>query len=136
MFFLGSSPIAWQTQKQRVVSLSSCEAEYIAATSAPCLGVWLARLLAEVQGNDPRVTVLKVDNKSVISLCKNPVFHDRSKHMDTKFHYIRQGIEERQIEVEFIPSDEQVANILTKPLGRVKFCDLRSNVGVVEIVGR
>nr|CAD40418.3 OSJNBa0065J03.14 [Oryza sativa Japonica Group] len=84
LFFLGSSPIVWQSQKQKVVALSSSKAEYIAATGAACLGIWLARLLAEVLGSDPGKALLKVDNKSAISLCKNPVFHDRSKHIDTR----------------------------------------------------
>jgi hypothetical protein len=134
LFFLGSSPIAWQSQKQKVVALSSCEAEYIAATGAACLGIWLARLLAEVLGTEPEMAILKVDNKSAISLCKNPVFHDRSKHIDTRYYFIRQCIEEKKIEVEFIPSDKQVADILTKPLGRIKFQEFRSKAGVVQIV--
>ena len=136
LFFLGSSPVAWQSQKQKVVALASCEAEYIAATGAACLGIWLARLLAEVRGSDPGKALLKVDNKSAISLCKNPVFHDRSKHIDTRYHFIRQCIEEKKVEVEFVPSDEQVADILTKPLGRIKFQEFRSKAGVVQIVTR
>lgn len=136
IFFLGSSPIAWQSQKQKVVALSSCEAEYISATSAACLGIWLARLLAEITGADPKKALLKVDNKSAISLCKNPVFHDRSKHIDTRYHFIRQCLEEKKVEVEFVRSDEQIADILTKPLGRNKFCDLRFKAGVVEISSR
>ncbi|BAH94361.1 Os08g0484000 [Oryza sativa Japonica Group] len=86
LFFLGSSPIAWQSQKQKVVALSSCEAEYIAATGAACLGIWLARLLAEVLGTEPEMAILKV------------------------------------------------ADILTKPLGRIKFQEFRSKAGVVQIV--
>lgn len=101
-----------------------------------CLGIWLARLLAEVLGSDPGKALLKVDNKSAISLCKNPVFHDRSKHIDTRYHFIRQCIEEKKVEVEFVPSDEQVADILTKPLGRIKFQEFRSKAGVVQIVTR
>lgn len=119
--------------KQKVVALSSCEAEYIAASTAACQGVWLARLLSEISGGKPKAAVLKVDNKSAISLCKNPVFHDRSKHIDTRYHHIRECIEGGKINVEYVSSDEQLADILTKPLGRVKFQELRAKIGVVEI---
>lgn len=77
-FFLGDNLITWQSQKQKVVALSSCEAEYIAATTAACQGVWLARLLAELKGEEADAVTLNVDNQSAIQLSKNPVFHDRS----------------------------------------------------------
>lgn len=98
--------------------------------------MWLARLLAEVLGTEPEMAILKVDNKSAISVCKNPVFHDRSKHIDTRYHFIRQCIEEKKVEVEFISTDEQVADILTKPLARIKFQEFRNKAGVVQIVTR
>jgi hypothetical protein len=66
-FFLEQSPISWSSQKQKVVALSSCEAEYIAAVAAACQGVWLVRLLAEVRGGEPAQVKINVDNKSAIS---------------------------------------------------------------------
>ncbi|CAM8951267.1 unnamed protein product [Rhodiola kirilowii] len=92
-FKLGQSMITWQSQKQKVVALSSCEAEYITATTAACQAIWLARLLSELLKTEPKCVTLKVDNKSTISLCKNPVFHDRSKHIDTRYHFIRECVE-------------------------------------------
>ena len=89
LFFLDRSPISWHSAKQKVVALSSCEAEYIAATTAACQGIWLSRLLAELTEAAEAPATLRVDNKSAISLCKNPVHHDRSKHIDVRFHYIR-----------------------------------------------
>jgi hypothetical protein len=83
MFFFGRSPVSWQSTKQRVVALSSCEAEYIAAATAACQGVWLACLLSELKDAEIEVPVLRVDNKSTIALVKNPVHHNRSKHIDT-----------------------------------------------------
>ena len=82
IFFLGGSPVSWQSQKQKVVALSSCEAEYIAATTAACQGVWLKQLLVELTGKGVGAAVIRVDNKSVIQLCKNLVFHGRSKHIE------------------------------------------------------
>ncbi|XP_039134342.1 secreted RxLR effector protein 161-like [Dioscorea cayenensis subsp. rotundata] len=83
VYFLGPNLITWMSPKQKVVALSSCEAEYIAATMAACQGIWLNRLLADLMKQELSSVVLKVDNKSAISLCKNPVHHDKSKHIDT-----------------------------------------------------
>jgi hypothetical protein len=90
LFFFGRSPVSWQSTKQRVVTLSSYEAEYIAATTAACQGVWLARLLSELKDAEIKVPVLRVDNKSTISLVKNSVHHDRSKQIDVRYHLIRE----------------------------------------------
>jgi hypothetical protein len=116
-----------------VVALSSCEAEYIAATTAACQGVWLARLLGDLVGEGTKTAMLKVDNKSAISLMKNPVDHDRSKHIDLRFHFIRECVEDKKIHVEFTSSETQLADILTKSLGRVKFQEMRSKIGVIKI---
>ena len=97
--FLGGNLVTWQAQKQRVVALSSCEAEYIAAATAACQGVWLTRLLAEIKGKEAGVFALKIDNQSAVALSKNPVFHDRSKHIDVKYHYIRECVEENRVQV-------------------------------------
>jgi hypothetical protein len=90
LFFFGRSPVSWQSTKQRVVTLSSYEAEYIAAATAACQGVWLARLLSELKDAEIKVPVLRVDNKSTISLVKNSVHHDRSKQIDVRYHLIRE----------------------------------------------
>ena len=78
IFFLAGGPIAWQSAKQKVVALSSCEAEYISAAGAACEGVWLAELV----GAAILAPTLKVDNKSALALMKNPVHEDRSKHIN------------------------------------------------------
>jgi hypothetical protein len=115
------------------VALSTCEAEYIAAGSGACQGVWLARLLKELVGSELRAPVLKVDNKSAIDLSKNPVHHDRSKHIEVKYHYIRECVEGGKIVLEQISTRDQLADIMTKPLGRVLFQELRDRVGIVNI---
>src|SRR6266508_3270501 len=132
LFFLGRSPISWHSAKQKVVALSSCEAEYIAATTAACQGIWLSRLVAELTGAAEDPATLRVDNKSAISLCKSLVYHERSKHIDVRFHYIRQCVEEGKITVEFIGTVNQLADMLTKPLGRVRFLELREKIGIVN----
>jgi hypothetical protein len=114
--------------------LSSCEAEYIAAATAVCQGIWLSRLLTEFKGEveaDP--FTLKIDNQSAIQLSRNPVFHDRSKHIDTKFHFIRQCVEEGRVNLEHVDTGSQLADILTKSLGRDHFVELRTRLGLVKI---
>ena len=133
VFFLNSGIITWTSQKQKVVALSSCEAEYIAAATAACQGVWLSRLLGELIGKLPTTVKLHVDNKSAIDLSRNPVHHERSKHIDTRFHFIRECIEDRKVDVEHVGTDGQLADILTKALGRVKFLEMRLKLGVVEV---
>src|SRR5438128_11540089 len=97
LFFLGQSPISWHSAKQQLVALSSCEAEYITTTTAACQGIWLSRLLAELTGAAEAPATLRVDNKSAISLYKNSVYHDQSKHINMRFHYIRQCVDEGKI---------------------------------------
>jgi hypothetical protein len=91
IFFLADNPITWQSMKQKVVAQSTCEAEYIATANADCQAVWLARVLSEVQGGTPRAPMLKVDNKSAIALIKNPVLHGQSKHIEVKYHFVRES---------------------------------------------
>ena len=105
----------------------------MAATTAACQGVWLARLLAELKGKESSAISLKIDNQSAFQLSKNPVFHDRSKHIDVRYHYIRECIEEDRVKVESIGTAEQLADILTKALGQDRFCELRSRIGVINV---
>jgi hypothetical protein len=117
LFFLGSSLVSCHSLKQRAVTMSSCEAEYVAATSAVTQGVWLARLLTNLKQEEARAMELRVDNKSALALMKNPVFHERSKHIHVWFHYVRQCIEKGSILVEFISTKDQLVDIGTKALG-------------------
>jgi len=133
IFFLGDNIITWQSQKQKVVALSSCEAEYIAGTTAACQGVWLARLLGELKGKQEGASTIFIDNQSAIALSKNPVFHDRSKHIDVRFHFIRECVEEGRVSVAPVGTAEQLADIMTKALSRERFCELRARIGLVKI---
>lgn len=130
VFYLNESVITWVSQKQKCVALSSCEAEFMAATAAACQGIWLKNLLTEITGDDPGPVILYVDNKSAIDLARNPVFHGRSKHIDIRYHFIRECVERGQIKVEYVKTDEQRADTLTKALPIVKFERMRKLLGV------
>ena len=115
------SPIAWSSKKQPIVALSTCEAEYIAITHAVKEAKFLSQLRADLTGSNVEQILLYVDNQSAIALAKNPVHHQRSKHIDIRYHYIRDEIKRESIRLEYIPSDKNVSDILTKPLSRYKF---------------
>jgi hypothetical protein len=133
VFYFNNNLISWCSKKQGGVATSSCEAEYIAAAAAACQGVWLNRLIGELVSKEQSKFKLFIDNKSDIALCKNPVHHDRSKHIDTKFHYTRQQVEDGVLEVEHVGTEEQHVDILTKALGRNKFVEFHQKFGVLKI---
>ena len=86
--------------------------------------------MEELIGREGDPPMLYVDNKATISLIKNPVLHDRSKHIDIRFHYIRECIDRELIKIDFIRIEEQLEDIFTKSLAWVKFEELRSKIGV------
>ncbi|XP_066354435.1 secreted RxLR effector protein 161-like [Miscanthus floridulus] len=130
VFFIGMNLVTWVSQKQRVVALSSCEAEYIASANAACQGIWLSRLLSELLGiQAPKVRLL-VDNKSAIAL---PVHHEWSKHIDTRYHFVRECVDNGSIDIDHVSTQNQLADILTKALGKVRFIELQQQLGVVDV---
>ncbi|KAI3790583.1 hypothetical protein L2E82_03728 [Cichorium intybus] len=108
----------------------------MAATAAACQAIWLQDLLGEIMNKVQDKVVLRIDNKSAIELTKNPVFHGRSKHIHTRFHFIRNCVENEQVEVEYIPGVEQKADILTKPLARTRFKEMRILIGNKDVSRR
>ena len=116
-----------------MVALSSCEAEYIAAASAATQALWLSRLLGELRGSSADMVELKVDSRSALALAKNPIFHGRSKHIRIKYHFIRDCLEDGSIKAEHIPTTDQLADILTKSLGKTKFQEMREKIGLNQI---
>ncbi|XP_057780230.1 secreted RxLR effector protein 161-like [Salvia miltiorrhiza] len=134
VFFMGDTAFTWMSKKQPIVTLSTCEAEYVAATSSVCHAVWLRSLLEELGWTQKEPTTICVDNKSAIVLSKNPVFHNRSKHIDTRFHYIRECIAKKEVQVEYVKSQDQVADIFTKQLKFEDFAKIRNLLGMTNQV--
>ncbi|KZO91857.1 hypothetical protein CALVIDRAFT_467694, partial [Calocera viscosa TUFC12733] len=116
IFMLDGMPISWSARKQKTVALSTTEAEYIALTYWWDEALWLRTLLSDlgIQLNGP--TTLYVDNQSALSLIRNPVLHSRTKHIDIRHHFIRNAMDASDIELIYCPTDQMVADILTKPL--------------------
>lgn len=133
VFYLNESLITWVSQKQRCVALSSCEAEFMAATATACQGIWLRNLLNQITGECIGPVILYIDNKSAIDLAKNPVFHGRSKHIDIRYHFICECVDRGEIVLKHVSSDIQRADTLTKALSTVRFEKLRELLGVTEL---
>ncbi|GJY42172.1 ribonuclease H-like domain, reverse transcriptase, RNA-dependent DNA polymerase [Tanacetum coccineum] len=128
IFYYGESPISnGSTQKQATVALSSCESEFIATTTAATQALWLKRLLSKLTHSQEEKVTIQVDNKSAIALMMNLVFHGRSKHIDTKYHFIRECVEREDIQVEFVSGEYHKADILTKAKPRRSILNHENN---------
>ena len=114
------------------MALSIAEAEYITMSMASCEVVWLQNIFSELFRNVLETTVILCDNQSGICMTENPVFHDRSKHIDIRYHFIRDMVQRCVVRLDHIGTDEQVADILTKPLGKVKFLTFYESIGIME----
>ena len=118
---LGGAPISWSSKRQASVSQSSCESEYYALSEAGKEGVWLRLLLQELGHISAAPTVIWAHNQGAIALAENPEFHKRTKHIDTKFHWVREVIERGTLLLEFLPTRFMAADGLTKPLPPKQF---------------
>ena len=125
---LGSAPISWLSLKQKVVVLSTCEAEYVAAATAACQAMWLRQLLDELTGMEVHPPALMVDNQPTIALAKNPVLHDQSKHINVKFHFLMDCIDEGQIVIVFVETGRQLTE-LKKMIGMEGVLGLAAGLG-------
>lgn len=154
IFNVGSGAISWSSKRQPTVALSSCEAEYMGQTQATKEAVWLKLLLHELNTPSPSQNtentatnpalysvIIHCDNQGAIALSKNPQAHSRSKHIDIQWHYQREKIEDGSVELRYIPTDQQIADGLTKPLSKDKFLAFRNALGleqfrsIVQIMG-
>jgi hypothetical protein len=133
VFLMSSGAVSWCSKKQPIVTLSTTEAEFVAAAVCACQGVWMKRILEELGHSCGDCITIMCDNSSTIKLSKNPVMHGRSKHIDVRFHFLRNLSKKGEIELIHCPSQDQVADIMTKPLKLEVFQKLRKLLGVCEI---
>ena len=120
IYLLNSGPVTWSSTKQRCVATSTTESEYISLSEASKQGQWIRALLRELQRtqylSSTLATPIFSDNQGCIALARDPVAHSRTKHIDVRYHYIRELVAYNKATVEYIPTDEMVADMLTKPL--------------------
>lgn len=113
------------------MALSTTEADYIVACAASGEAVWLRKMLSGLFDFQLEAICIYCDNQSCIKLSKNLVFHDKSKHIEIKYQYICDMVEKGAVKLQYIATDEQIADVLTKPLSRVKLKYFRDKLGVV-----
>jgi hypothetical protein len=106
VFYIGDTTFTWSSKKQSIVILSTCEVEYIAIASCVCHSMWLKKLLKKKWMSQEKPTKIYVDNSSVIVLAKNPVFHYWSKHIDTRFHYLRDCIINKEVKAKYVKTQD------------------------------
>ena len=129
-FSMGSGVISWFSRKQSCVALRTAEEEYVVACSASCEVVWLRKLLYNLLLD---ATCIYCDNQSCVKLSKNPMFHDKLKHIEIKYQYIRYMVQRGAVNLYYVAMDEKIADVLTKPLAIVKFEYFKEKLGVLEI---
>jgi len=121
VFYLGGCTIAWQSKKQTIVALSSTEAEYVSISNAAREAVYLNRILRELEFDRAVSVKLNVDNQGAMKLASNAVVNGRSKHIDIKYHHIRDLVQKGEVLLEYCPTNDMLADVLTKNLSRTKF---------------
>ena len=105
----------------------------MAACEACIEAIWLRKLISDLFDQIPESTIIYCDNQSCIRLSEHLVFHERLKHIEIKYYFIRDKVQEGEVKLKYIPIDEKTADILTKPLSRIKFAYFREKMGIVEI---
>ena len=130
VFQICNGPVSRCAQRQSIVTLSSTEAEYVATSTAAREAVWLRQLLKDIGHPCASATMLNIDNQSAMQIIKNPTFHRRTKHIDVQHHFIREKYECGVINVQYIDTKSQLADIFTKALAREPFEYLFKQIGM------
>ncbi|PNX59866.1 putative copia-type protein, partial [Trifolium pratense] len=128
--FLGDTLVSWSSRKQKAVSRSSTESEYRSLADLAAEVAWIRSLLEELKLPILRKPVLWCDNLSAKALASNPVMHARSKHIEIDVHYIRDQVLQNKVTIAYVPTADQIADCLTKPLTQTRFNIMRDKLGV------
>jgi hypothetical protein len=132
--FLGSNLISWSVMKQPTVSRSSTEAEYKAIANVTAEIMWVQTLLNELGIPHPPVASLWCDNLGATYLSANPVFHARTKNIEVDYHFVRERVARKQLDIRFISSKDQLADGFTKPLSVEKLSNFQHNLNLSRLI--
>jgi histone deacetylase 1/2 len=131
--FLGPNLISWSARKQATVSRSSTEAEYKALANATAELIWVEALLKELGVRLKKKPCLWCDNLGATYLCANPVFHARTKHIEIDFHFVRERVSNKLLDIRFISSKDQIADGFTKALPVQQLINFRRNLNRFKV---
>ncbi|CAL9017140.1 unnamed protein product [Prunus brigantina] len=131
-FNLGSGVFSWASIKQNSVALSTAEAEYVSAAEATAQAIWLRFVLSDFGEEQVGATTILCDNTSAIAITKNPVHHHKTRHINRRFHFIRDALQNGEIDLLYCKTEEQTADIFTKALAKDRFEYLRRKLGVIS----
>ncbi|KAI3708920.1 hypothetical protein L2E82_38495 [Cichorium intybus] len=129
--FLDGKLISWQSKKQTYVSISTAEAEYVVATACTSQIIWIQSQLKDYAINMRKIPLF-CDSQSAIRICHNPVQHSKTKHIALRYHFIKSHVEEGNIEVHFVHTTEQLADIITKALNEEAFTRIVRGLGMID----
>ena len=129
--FLGGCLISWNSKKQNSIALSTTEAEYVASGTCIAQILWIKSQLEDYGISLAKIPVM-CDNTSAINIAKNPIVHSHTKHIEIRHHFIRDHITKGDIEIKFIETSRQLADIFTKPLGTDQFHILVRELGMIR----
>jgi hypothetical protein len=129
-FLIDGGAVSWSSKRQEIVSLSTTESEYVAATHAAKEALWLRSLIGDLFDSITEPTTLFSDNQSAIALTKDHQYHARTKHIDVRFHFIRWVIEDGKLRLIFCPTGDMIADTLTKALPSPKVKHFASQLGL------
>lgn len=130
---IGDSPVMWGSKKQKTVTLSTAEAEFVAACHTVTNVIWANMLIVQLLENKVDGPTLNIDNQSAISWIKNGQLESISKHIDVKYKFIFEKFSNKEFSLSYVPSELQEADIFTKPLARKRFEYLREIIGVRDL---
>jgi hypothetical protein len=133
VIFINGGAVSWCCRKQDIVALSSAESEYVALAETCKEVIWLKEILKGMDEDSSEATTIHTDSQSCIAMIKNQRFSNRTKHIDTRYHFIRSQMEKGTVNLAYVPTNKNTADLMTKPLGGTKVEYHRRRIGLEDV---